>query len=181
MGQTIEIDDEVLEELGRRARPFIDTEPNDVIRAMLELDAQEDEDKSTRVVDFTSAPGQGRSRRRNAGRSGRPAGPRKRARKGTLLDERAYEIPILRALDERDGRAATREVVDRVGELVDDQLTPLDRQKLDTGGIRWEARVQFARLRMKEQGFLNPDSPRGVWEITDKGRDRLRQETTTAA
>jgi hypothetical protein len=111
----------------------------------------------------------------------RATGTRTRVPKGSLLDERTYEIPILRALEEHGGRAAAREVIDRVGQLVDDQLTPLDREMVETGGIRWQARVQFARLRMKEHGDLKADSPRGVWEITDQGRERLRNADAHAA
>jgi hypothetical protein len=118
---------------------------------------------------------------RRKGRSRKAATARTRVPKGSLLDERAYEIPILRALHEHGGRAAAREVVDRVGELVDDHLTPLDREMVETGGIRWQARVQFARLRMKEHGQLKSDSPRGIWELTDEGRERLRREQATAA
>ncbi len=184
MNRTIEIDDEVLAELGRRARPFIDTEPNDVIRALLGLDeaapsGDRPDEYAIEVNRQMSPARRERVRPTAASRNGRNS--RKRAPTGSLLDEGAYWVPILQALEERGGRAAAREVVERVGELVDDQLMPLDRDTLETGGIRWQTRVQFARLRMKEQGLLNPDAPRGVWEITDKGRDRMRQDTTAAA
>jgi hypothetical protein len=175
---TITIDDEVLRELGQRARPFIDTKPNDVIRALLGLEGAT---KSQSDARGSLVPLSSPRARRKAQSSKSASTTRTRVRKGSLLDERAYEIPILRALEERGGRAAAREVVDRVGELVDDHLTPLDREMVETGGIRWQARVQFARLRMKEQGQLKPDSPRGVWEITDEGRERLRREDATAA
>lgn len=174
---TIAIDDEVLRELGQRARPFIDTEPNAVIRVLLGLeDANGNQPASPPVSPPLPAS---RSPRGKTGKTA--ATTRTRVPKGSLLDEHAYEIPILRALEENGGRAAAREVIDRVGEMVDDQLTPLDREMVETGGIRWQARVQFARLRMKEQGQLKPDSPRGTWEITDDGRERLRREDATAA
>ena len=63
-----------------------------------------------------------------------------------------------------------REVTMRVGELVDDRLTDLDREQLESGAIRWENRVQFARLRLVDRGLLKKGSPRGVWEISDEGR-----------
>lgn len=39
--------------------------------------------------------------------------------------------------------------------------------------VRWEMRVHFARLRMKERGLIADDSPRGTWEISDAGREYL--------
>lgn len=177
---TITIDDEVLKELGHRARPFIDTEPNDVIRVLLGLKDSTSRQPDAPSVSLVSLPApQGPSRPTRSSKAGKTT--HTRVPKGSLLDERAYEIPILRTLEEHGGRAAAREVIDQVGEIVDDQLTPLDREMVETGGIRWQARVQFARLRMKEQGQLKPDSPRGTWEITDEGRERLRRENETAA
>jgi hypothetical protein len=188
MSPTIFVDDEVFLALGERARPFIDTEPNHVIRRLLDLDVSgptpesvvQLTTKSSAPVAAATAARPKRSRSRPAAAPSAPT-RRKRARKGSLLDESAYWIPILRALDEHGGRLAASEVIERVGELVDDQLKPMDREKLETGGVRWHTRVQFARLRMKEQGFLNQDSPRGLWEISELGRKRLKEETSTAA
>ena len=177
---TITVDDEVLVELGRRARPFIDTEPNDVVRVLLGLTQTTSKRADSPPVSLVSVPAPP-SPRRQVRSSKAAATVRTRVPKGSLLDEHAYETPILRALEEHGGRAAAREVIDRVGEMVDDKLTPLDRETVETGGIRWQARVQFARLRMKEQGLLKQDSPRGTWEIADEGRERLRRDNATAA
>jgi hypothetical protein len=97
-----------------------------------------------------------------------------RAVPGTLLPEGEYELPILRYLDRRGGRAPSREVVEAVGEELADRLTELDRRPLKSGGIRWEKRAAFVRLRLIERGELTRHSPRGTWEISDKGRERLR-------
>lgn len=72
------------------------------------------------------------------------------------------------------GRGPTREVVDRVGVMVEDQLKELDREVLASGDIRWRNRVQFTRLRMIEERLLVKDSPRGTWEISDAGRKRVK-------
>lgn len=100
-----------------------------------------------------------------------------RAAPGTLLPESEYELPILRFLQERGGRAPSREVVEAVGEALSHKLTDLDRQPLKSGDIRWENRVAFVRLRLIERGQLAKGSPRGTWEITDEGRARLRADT----
>jgi len=152
MNKSIDIDDEVFEALEQHAQPFVDTTPNKVLRRLLGIG--EFEESSIAVSD--------------AGQDGVRAAP------GTLLPEREYEIPILRYLDDHGGRAPSREVVEGVGEALADKLTNADRQPLKSGDIRWENRAAFVRLRLVERGELLSSSPRGTWEISDKGRERLR-------
>jgi len=112
-----------------------------------------------------------RSRRRGAN-SGQK---RSRIPSDLLLPEGAYELPILEALSAAGGRRPTREVVEDVGRALSDRLTEADREPLDDGGPRWENRVQFARLRLVKAGFMKADSPRGVWEISSAGEERLKE------
>jgi hypothetical protein len=92
-----------------------------------------------------------------------------------LLPENRYEVPLLRALVNAGGRAPYRELVDAVGEELKDELMPADREKLNSGSIRWQSRLQFVRLRLIERGLLARDTPRGVWGITDTGRQALEE------
>lgn len=146
--RTIEIDDEVWEALSGLAEPLVDT-PNSVLRRLL---------LSTRPPT-----------------NGTPTDPsRRRNRRGDLLPETEYFLPVLRALRDFGGRAPTREVLDVVGKVVRERLTPGDLEPTGNGNeVRWEMRVHFARLRMKERGLIAGDSPRGTWEISDAGRDYL--------
>jgi hypothetical protein len=41
--------------------------------------------------------------------------------------------------------------------------------------------VEVTRLRLVEAGLLEKNSPRGVWEISDAGRERLKCSTAVAA
>jgi hypothetical protein len=141
----IEIDNDVYETIKANAEPFVDT-PNTVLRRLLGVDR---DGRPTRV-----AP---------APRSGR-------ASPGSILPESEYEIPILQELVERGGSGHATEVTDAVGERMAGRLTDKDREKLDSGDIRWRNRVQFTRLTLKERGLISSDSPRGVWEITNEGR-----------
>jgi hypothetical protein len=95
-----------------------------------------------------------------------------RARKGSLLPERDYELPILESLVQLGGRAPTSEVVDIVGQALDGRLTDTDREKLASGDLRWRNRAQFVRLSLIKSGDMKGDSPRGMWEITEKGTQR---------
>ena len=137
-------------------------------------DASEDERDAAPTV---AAPAPVRRRRRTKPRGrGKTGGKTKRAPKGSLLDERAYWTPILEVLAAAPkGAAPAREVIAQVGARVDGQLTPLDREAVASGGERWQGRVQFARLRMKDAGLLEPDSPRGVWQISNEGRRALER------
>jgi Mrr N-terminal domain len=153
MCPSIDTDDEVFEVIKANAEPFVDT-PNTVLRRLLGLGG----------VEVRPEPARGKVT--NLGR----------AAPGTLLPESEYEIPILRCLQERGGRAPSREVVEAVGEALRDKLTELDKQPLKSGDIRWENRAAFVRLRLVERGELVKKSPRGTWEISDKGRERLRSE-----
>lgn len=147
---SVEIDHEVWTELQARAEPLVDT-PNSVLRRVLGLTGD--------VDDPTTVPPL---------RTGR-------APVGSLLPESAYELPILRVLADHGGSAPARDVVHAVGELVADHLTELDREKLPNGGERWQSRVQFSRLRMKEKGLLKSGSPRGLWELADAGTAALQE------
>jgi len=165
VSESIEIDDEVFAVLEDHARPFVDT-PNTVLRRLLGIDRAERPPKGSAGKVEGLPKGSARKAGENAGR----------AAPGTLLPEREYELPILRYLDENGGRAPSREVVQAVGTALADRLTVLDRQQLKAGDVRWENRVAFVRLRLVERGELVRGSPRGTWEISDKGRERLRHQ-----
>jgi hypothetical protein len=150
--QQIIIDGEVFAAISAMARPFEDRAPNDVLRRLVGLDPGEP------AARFPSAPGVGGLRR------------------GKALPLSEYELPLLRYLVEQGGQAPTREVIKAVGEALDDRITEHDRGLLSSGKIRWENRVQFSRLRLAERDEISRNSPVGVWEITDKGADRVRSE-----
>jgi hypothetical protein len=201
MSPTIRVSDDVYEHLQQHAEPFVDT-PDSVLRRLLGLEGQEPQEQSadersssakavqgTRsaqdrpsvatartngagdVSGSASSPARARTRRRSAnkGDAARPA----RAPRGSLLNENAYEVPILHVLVERGGRAGKNEVLDALEPLLGDELTELDRTPLASGEIRWRNRAQFVRLRLVQRGEMKADSPRGIWELAEAGRSRV--------
>lgn len=152
---TIQIDDEVWAKLQAAAEPLVDT-PNTVLRRKLGLDGERP------LPDVTGGLALAARRQRAD-----------RAPIGSLLPESAYELPIMRALAERGGSAPAREIVSAVGEMVAPRLTALDLEPLPNGGHRWESRVQFARLRMKQRSLIKSGSPRGLWELSEAGAAEL--------
>jgi hypothetical protein len=155
MVPTIRIDEDVFSALQARAQPFVDT-PNTVLRRLLDLgitkgQANTEEDP-------------GKARRAS------------RARPGSILPHEAYVRPMLQAIVDSGGTAATSDVIQAVGHELRDRFTQLDRERLASGNIRWENRVQWVRLRLVERGMLEATSPRGVWAISDAGRQWLESD-----
>jgi hypothetical protein len=160
MSRQIKIDDDVFEALRREAVPFQDHEPNDVLRRLL---LGGDRPRSiTTPTERATSKGVGTARRVD-----KPS-RRKRAPSSSLMPETEYRYPILHVLSDNGGRLPTSEAVAAVGEIVRDKLLPADREKLGKKP-RWQARIQFARLRLIEEGLMNKNSPRGVWEISAEG------------
>jgi Mrr restriction endonuclease-like protein/SeqA-like protein len=177
--KTIEIDDDLLELLKRHAEPFVDT-PNDVLRRLL-FDEDESSTSGRAAEDRAGPSAPGLRAKRGKSKPSKKPSARKRAPSGALLSEHAYELPLLEVLDAAGGRMPTREAVAAVGERIGDQLMPMDHDVLEHGRERWEMRVQFVRLRLVEAGLLEKESPRGVWEISDAGRERIKHGTAVAA
>ncbi|MGD0006116.1 MAG: winged helix-turn-helix domain-containing protein, partial [Anaerolineaceae bacterium] len=88
---------------------------------------------------------------------------------------RAFRIPILQTLSEMGGKAEVSRILKRVEELVKDQLTERDREHRDTSSeLQWKNAAEWERNTMKNAGLLKDDSPFGIWEITDSGREYLK-------
>lgn len=168
MSPSVNIDEEVWEELQAQAEPLVDT-PNTVLRRLLGLLPSDGTNGQVKRGSHDTRRHDNRPADASSGRRRRGS----RAPVGSLLPESQYELPILRVLAERGGSAPARDVVDAVGKLVADRLTELDREELPNGGQRWQSRVQFTRLRLKERGLIKSGSPRGLWELADAGAAEL--------
>lgn len=174
MSPNIELDDDVYDFLKSEAEPFLDT-PNTVLRRLLGIDR----DTGRPAVVASPAMPIPSARRTAADKLTKrktvksTAPMRTRAASGTLLPEEKYERPLLKALADAGGQAPYREVVDTVGRELKDDLMPTDYEHLKSGGVRWQSRLQFVRLRLIERGYLDRNAPRGVWAITDAGRAAL--------
>jgi hypothetical protein len=51
--------------------------------------------------------------------------------------------------------------------------SPGDFESTRSGAVLWENRAQWERLKMVKEGLLRADSPHGVWELTESGRQYL--------
>ncbi len=175
MSKTIEVDEDVFASLQARAEPLVD-DVNSVLRRVLGLPG----DRPRSAVTASAAATRSRTAHRPSPearktKSPKPTRKTQRAQRGTLLPESDYELPILQALKEKGGSAPASHVIERVGELLADSLTPADNEILESGLIRWKSRTQFVRLRLAQRGDMVTGSPRGVWEISPQGLKRLEE------
>lgn len=149
--QDIELSDHIYQRLLLHAESFNDT-PESVIERLLDAVEKTPNLQTEKLK-----------------RASRPAD-------GDLLPESEYWLPILEILEEHGGKAKGRDVISTLEGRIGSRLTERDRDVLKMGEVRWMNRARFARLRMKELGLVSDESPRGVWEITERGREYLRAE-----
>lgn len=167
MSPSVRVDSDVYDFLRKRAEPFIDT-PNSVLRRLLGLEDSEATRPSARRSRSGAQPGhEAKRRRRRRGSARRPA-------PSSLLPQDEYVGPILDAIVAAGGAAPTQTILQAVGQRLQSKFHQADRERLPTGGIRWQNRAQWVRLRLVEEGLLSKDSPRGIWQVTDQGRSRAR-------
>jgi nucleotide-binding universal stress UspA family protein len=112
----------------------------------------------------------------------RPGNPRVHTLDST--DRRTeYRIAILESLVELGGKEATEQVLRRVKEKLEKMgvLRPEDYRDVPSGSEeRWRNTARWERFSLVLMGLLRHDSPRGIWEITDAGREWLRRQKTGA-
>ena len=102
-----------------------------------------------------------------------------RMRAGDLLDRKVYDLRILEVIDGLGGSGYASDVVDAVGKLVEDQLTASDWLKNKSAVVRWRNRVAWRRFNLVQMGLLKRGSPRGMWEISEEGRQPLHAGAIT--
>jgi hypothetical protein len=103
-----------------------------------------------------------------------------RTKKGVLTPEHAYFRPILEVLEEMGGSGDSKEVIAKVGEKMKGILKPQDYERLKSKGnpIVWVNKTQWARNEMaNHDGRMKPKKKTGIWEISDKGRKWLKDNT----
>lgn len=150
---TVDLSNQTFRALQDLAEPLVDT-PEAVIRRLIEEHEQRQEDEVT-------GNGEGPSAHRE----------RQRAKKGEKTPNEAFYGPIVKVLRDAGGELRAKEVVDRVGELMEEELNEVDRAELKSGEIRWRNTVRFARHDLVKSGKLASDAPFGTWQLADADSD----------
>jgi len=152
--RVIRVEEDVYNALQSLAKPFEDT-PSSVIR---------------RLIEQVEAFGAGADEH-DEGKAPR-ANRRRPVRSPDRTPQVAFQRPILEALVESGGRAPVEDVLTRVYNKMKRQLSKFDHTTISTGEERWRVYARWARKTMELEGLIK--GPRGVWEITEKGRDHLQ-------
>ncbi|MGB9794776.1 winged helix-turn-helix domain-containing protein [Thermodesulfovibrio sp. 3462-1] len=99
-------------------------------------------------------------------------GVKSKLKHGLRTPEDKFVIPILESLIELGGKAEMKDVLKLVHDKMKNILNKYDYEPLPSNSKqkRWENTAQWARNTMVNEGLLRSDSPRGIWELTEKGR-----------
>lgn len=93
----------------------------------------------------------------------------------TLPNMKEVEIPLLKAIESMGGEAKPNELYSKVTACFP-QITSANLEETISRGInKWINRIQWARQSLVLKGELER-YPRGLWRITEKGRERLKSE-----
>ena len=105
-----------------------------------------------------------------------------RTSRGRKTHKDLYRIPILQVLDKMGGRGHSAKVIDLVGELMASTLNDYDCQELKSGAdIRWRKTAAWVRFDLVQDGYVKANSPRGIWEISEEGRNYLKSQMTNSS
>jgi hypothetical protein len=80
------------------------------------------------------------------------------------------KVVLLDVMSEMNGRGSVNEIIRKMEIRLKARLTPADLELLEDGEPRWQKNVQWLRYRMTLNGELKNNSPRGIWELSDKTR-----------
>lgn len=146
MAPTIRIDEEVYSWLQSQAKPFEDT-PNTVLRRLAKLDASKPLRETTVGANDEAAT------------------------EHTKTPQQAYRGPILEVLAAHGGQATRLEVLGELEKKMGRRFTGYDRETIKSGDVRWQKTAEWEVRRMRMDGLIraSDETPRGVWELTEKG------------
>jgi len=103
----------------------------------------------------------------------------KRLKKGLRTPEKQFVMPILESIIELGGKAKVKDVLELVYYKMEGILSSYDYEPLPSNPKqqRWENTALWARNTMVNKGLLAKNTPKGIWEITDKGRKFYEEKT----
>jgi len=99
------------------------------------------------------------------------------SKSGDHMPPRDFWRPILEVLRENSGQADVETIIKALEIKIKDQLRPGDYESNVDGSLKWERQAHFQRLAMKHEGLIAGNSPRGVWEITNQGREWVSKQS----
>jgi hypothetical protein len=151
----VRISDQTWERMQKYAKPLVDT-PDSVINSALDaLDKAsgnvQPKGVLTRLID------------------------EKRQRNNELTPQKEFRPLVLKALFSLGGQAPVGKIRDALQAKVKTMLKSGDLELVSSGDIRWWNAVCWERADLVREGLFRSDSPRGVWELTERGKAEARK------
>lgn len=145
----VRISDETMERLKKWAEPLVDTTESAFVKV---LNAAE---KTLDAGRDMATP--------------RPVRPPRPGKNQEKLPEKEFRRPLLEVLYEMGGKVRVDELRSVMKKRIGPLLRPGDHETVSTGDPRWWNATCWARNGLRKDGHLRDDSPRGLWELTEKG------------
>ncbi len=102
-----------------------------------------------------------------------PVRPSPRGRSQDKLPEKEFRRPLMEILYASGGKARVEELRPILKERLEPRLRSADYEPVSTGDPRWWNAACWARNGLRRDGHLRDDSPRGLWELSEKGRRQV--------
>jgi Mrr N-terminal domain len=156
MSPVLRVSDPTWERLKSHATPLEDT-PEDVVRRALDaLDLlKEKPELASPLPTQISAPGK----------------PPQKSVAGPKLPQKEFRGPLLEVLLQKGGKATTREIRELLEPKMAPRLSEADYEPVTSGDPRWWNAVCWERNDLVKEFLLAGNSERGVWELTELGRN----------
>lgn len=153
----IRISEQTMERLKKWAEPLVDTTESAFVKVLNAAEGTLDAERggATLSPEAVSPP----DREKVNG---------KLARK-KFLPDKEFRRPLLEALYQMGGKARRQALRPVLEKRIASRLQPGDYELVSTGDPRWWSAASWTRNKLKDEGFLRDDSPRGLWELSEKG------------
>lgn len=158
----IRISDETMGRLKAWAEPLEDTAESALAKA---LDAAEESRKRSR-----------RDRSTQAARTTRVVRPRRASR--DKLPQREFRQPLLEVLYEMGNSVQVTDLRPFMKDKMRSRLLSGDLERVSTGDERWWNATCWERSNLVKEGYLRNDSPRGTWELSQRGIDHVEKSSS---
>ena len=104
----------------------------------------------------------------------------KAARRGNKLPQKEFRMPLLETLRDLGGKSAVKTIRERLEPKIAPRLAEADYAPVSTGEPRWWNAACWERHDLVRDGLLKNDSERGVWELSERGRQFLASRRQSA-
>lgn len=160
---TIRISDRSWERLKGWAEPLVDTAESALEKA---LDAAELHREATGQKSVHPAP---QPTLRSAENPAVAPGLKAAGLKHAKLPQKEFREPLLQVIYELGGSAHVHDLRPILRERMESRLLPGDFEHVSGGVERWWNAACWVRLDLVLEGYFRKGSPRGVWELSEKG------------